>query len=357
MTVLPSPPALSLRALTRRFDAVTALADISFSLAEGEILCLLGASGCGKSTLLRLIAGVERPDAGEIALAGRMLAGPGVFVEPEARDIGFMFQDYALFPHLSVAENVAFGLRGWSRAAVQTRVAEVLALAGVEALAARYPHMLSGGESQRVALARALAPRPRLLLMDEPFSNLDQGLREAVRAETLAALRGLGMAAILVTHDPAEALALADRLVLMRAGRIEAVADPRSLYHLPPTLYAARFLGPGSTLDGIVQGGALRTPLGTFAAPALAEGQAAVAFFRPQALSLCPPSEGVGAQIVGRDFLGAQERLALRLDSGATVQIEQPSTRWAAALDRVGLRLDQAAVQVFAAPDPGGPRG
>lgn len=352
MTAAPlSPPApwLRLDRVSCRFGAVTALAEISFSLGAGEILCLLGASGCGKSTLLRLIAGVERPDSGEITLAGRLLAGPGRFVEPEARGIGFMFQDYALFPHLSVADNVAFGLRGAPSAAVKARVAEVLAVAGVAGLAARYPHQLSGGESQRVALARALAPRPGLLLMDEPFSNLDQGLRDSVRAETLALLRQLGVAAILVTHDPAEALAVADHLAVMHAGRIEALADPRSLYHAPPTLYAARFLGPGSTLPGRVAGGALLTPLGRFAAPGLAEGQAAVAFFRPQALVLCDPSEGAAARIERAEFLGAQERLVLRLETGgAELRLDLPPARHPQRPQRVGLRLDPAAVQVFA---------
>lgn len=353
MTAAPlSPPApwLRLERVSRRFGAVTALAEISFNLGRGEILCLLGASGCGKSTLLRLIAGVERPDGGEITLAGRVLAGQGGFVAPEARGIGFMFQDYALFPHLNVAENVAFGLRGVPADALRARVAEVLAVAGVAGLAARYPHQLSGGESQRVALARALAPRPGLLLMDEPFSNLDQGLRDSVRAETLALLRQLGVAAILVTHDPAEALAVADHLAVMHAGKIEALADPRSLYHAPPTLYAARFLGPGSTLRGVVAGGALLTPLGRFAAPGLDEGQAAVAFFRPQALALCDPSEGAAARIERAEFLGAQERLVLRLETGgAALRLDLPSARQPHSPERVGLRLDPGAVQVFAA--------
>ncbi|PYF08163.1 iron(III) transport system ATP-binding protein [Rhodobacter viridis] len=352
MTAAPLPPApapaLVLDALSRRFGAVTALETISLSLAEGEILCLLGASGCGKSTLLRLIAGIERPDSGTVTLSGRVLSGPGVFVEPEARGIGFMFQDYALFPHLSVAENVAFGLRGQPRGQVQARVAEVLAVAGVGSLAERYPHMLSGGESQRVALARALAPRPGLLLMDEPFSNLDQGLRETVRAETLALLRQMRVGAIIVTHDPAEALAVADRLALMHRGRIEALAEPRQVYHSPPTLYAARFLGPGTALPGVVRGGVLATPLGRFDAPDLAEGAAAVAFFRPQALSLCDPAEGAAARVTACAFLGAQERLSLRLEeSGAEVQLDLPAAQPPRALSRIGVRLDPDAVRVF----------
>lgn len=350
---LPPSPWLSLEGVSRRFNGVAALEDISFQLGAGEILCLLGASGCGKSTLLRLIAGVDRPDTGTITLAGQVLSGPGVFAEPEARGIGFMFQDYALFPHLSVADNVAFGLKGRPRAEVQARVKEVLAVAGVAPLAGRFPHMLSGGESQRVALARALAPRPRLLLMDEPFSNLDQGLRETVRAETLALLRQVQVGAIIVTHDPTEALAVADRLAVMRGGRIEALERPRQLYHVPPTVYVAQFLGAGSVVPGVVQAGKIATPLGVFAAPDLAQGQPALAFFRPQALTLCDPAEGARARVQRQDFLGALERVVLTLENGgAQVQLDLPSNALPHLNGIVGLRLDPAAVSVFAAETP-----
>ena len=349
----PERDGLVARGLVRRFGQAPALNGVSLTVAKGEVVCLLGASGCGKSTLLRLIAGVEPPDAGEVWLAGRCLVGAGRFVEPEARGIGFMFQDFALFPHLSVADNVTFGLKGQPRAAVQARVAEVLSVAGVAHLAQRFPHMLSGGESQRVALARALAPRPALLLMDEPFSNLDQGLRETVRAETLRLLRGLGITTLLVTHDPQEALATADRLVLMRAGQIEAMGTPRQVYHTPPTLYAARFLGPGNVLPGTVRDGHLETPLGRFAAPDLADGQAAVAFFRPQALALCPPGEGVAAQIVAREFLGARERvtLALRGPKPQTIFMDLAPDHGLEAQEVIGLRIAAPAVRVFGGQD------
>ena len=345
---------LELRGLARRFGTNSAVNDVSLRLAPGEITCLLGASGCGKSTLLRLIAGVEVPDAGEIVLGGRMLSGAGVFVEPEARRVGFMFQDYALFPHLSVAGNVAFGLRGQSRDMVRARVQEVLAVAGAGALADRYPHLLSGGESQRVALARALAPRPALLLMDEPFSNLDPALRETVRADTLGLLRSLGIGALIVTHDPVEALAAGDRVVLMRAGRIEAEGKPRALYAHPPTLFAARFLGPGTALPCTVAQGAVSTPLGRFDAPGLAQGAAAVLFFRPQALSILPAGEGVAARIVGREFLGGQERLSLMLGAdGSVVQVLVPTEAAGVRQTDLGIRLDPAQALVF----PAGPGG
>lgn len=346
--------ALTAHDLRRRYGTTTALDGVTLTLGQGEIICLLGASGCGKSTLLRLIAGVEHPDGGTITLAGRELVGPDRFVEPEARNIGFMFQEYALFPHLNVAANVAFGLAGQRRAQVQDRVNEVLAVAGVSHLADRFPHMLSGGEQQRVALARALAPRPSILLMDEPFSNLDQGLRETVRGETLRLLRTLGITAIIVTHDPQEALATGDRVVLMRTGRVEAEGQPRALYHCPPTLYAARFLGPGNSLPGTVSNGHLQTALGRFAAPGLAEGRPAVAFFRPQALSLLDPAQGAPARILSRDFQGELERIDLALaEGGQHLQIQLPASPLLADGRRdggaVGLRLDPAAVRVLAA--------
>ncbi|MDQ2095546.1 ABC transporter ATP-binding protein [Rhodalgimonas zhirmunskyi] len=358
----PAPnPSLSLQGISRHYGDVQALNDISFDLAEGEILCLLGASGCGKSTLLRLIAGIEDPDRGEIRLAGQLVSDQSAHVEPEARGIGFMFQDYALFPHLSVADNVAFGLKGWSRAETRARVSEMLDMAGISALADRFPHMLSGGESQRVALARALAPRPGLLLMDEPFSNLDQGLRATVRAETLSLLHQMRVGTIIVTHDPQEALAVADRIVLIRDGRIEAMGTPRGLYNDPPTAYTARFLGPGTGLPGRIQNGNLVTPLGQFAAPGLQDGQSAEAFFRPQALSLCAADQGgYPARVLRREFLGAQDRLTLALEdtadtdcSGIKVQLDLPAASVDQAtasqqVDHLGLRLDPAAVHIFA---------
>ncbi len=340
---------LSLRAVCKAFGPVAALDQVSLQVAKGEILCLLGPSGCGKSTLLRMIGGVERADDGAMELGGRPIFGPHLFVEPEDRNIGFMFQDYALFPHLTVAENVAFGLRGIGRAAKAARTAEVLDVAGVAPLADRYPHMLSGGEQQRVALARALAPRPALLLMDEPFSNLDQGLRDTVRAETLRLLRSLGTTAIIVTHDPQEALAISDRLVLLRNGRVVADDRPRQLYQYPPDLYAARFLGPGNELAASVEAGSVDTPLGRFAAPDLTEGDAVTVFFRPTALHLLPAGDGSGAVVIDSVFRGEVERLTLRLaGSSELLRIEVPPGSPPPIGAAVGLGLDPGAVRIFA---------
>ncbi len=346
MTMPLAEPILALREVSRQFGGVAALDRVSLTVSPGEILCLLGPSGCGKSTLLRLIAGVDRPDGGEIRLAGAEVAGPARFVEPEARRIGFMFQDYALFPHLTVAQNVAFGLAGTGRAAVAARTAEVLEIAGVSALAGRHPHELSGGEQQRVALARALAPRPALLLMDEPFSNLDQGLRETVRAETLRLLRDLGTTAVMVTHDPQEALATGDRLAVMRAGRIEAEGTPRQLYRAPPSLYVAQFLGPGKTLAGRVAGGRMDSPLGPVPAPPGLPDGPAVLFLRPQ--DIRPAAEGAAAVVRSVSFQGESERVTALLDStGAEVVLHLPAGQPLRAGQRVALALRGPAL-VFA---------
>ncbi|GMA76957.1 hypothetical protein GCM10025880_33740 [Methylorubrum aminovorans] len=258
---------LDIRGVSRRYSRTLALDDVSLSLSAGEILAVLGDSGCGKSTLLRLVAGLDAPDSGEIRIDGRPVAGRGGEEPPETRGVGLMFQDYALFPHLTVLANVRFGLRHLpgkqAREVARERLAEV-GLAGREA---SYPATLSGGEAQRVALARALAPRPRLLLLDEPFSNLDAGTRERVRADTLAVLRQDGIGAILVTHDAAEAVEFADRIALMRKGRLVQCGTAEALYRAPVCPFAARALGDVVMVAGLVSGGRLTTPLGSVALP------------------------------------------------------------------------------------------
>src|SRR5512144_252134 len=249
---------IRLDSVTKRFGDVVAVDAAELDVAGGEVVALLGPSGCGKTTLLRTIAGFERPDAGTIEVGGRVVAGPS-WAPPEARGVGMVFQDYGLFPHLTVAENVGFGLARRDRA---TRVPALLALVDLCGLGARYPHELSGGQQQRVALARALAPAPRVVLLDEPWSNVDPQLRSELRAEVSAVLRLLRVTTILVTHDREEAFSVADRIALMRDGAIVQVGTPEELYFTPVDRRAAEFLGAGNMLTGDAHEGVAHTSLG-----------------------------------------------------------------------------------------------
>ncbi|RMD48385.1 MAG: ABC transporter ATP-binding protein [Alphaproteobacteria bacterium] len=331
------PPRLEVRDLVRRFDGRTAVDHVSFSVAAGQICCLLGPSGCGKSTTLRMIAGVERPDAGEIRIDGRMVEGPGVHVPPEKRSVGMMFQDFALFPHLNVAQNIAFGLRG-PRAERRARVEELLERVGLAGFGDKFPHELSGGEQQRVALARALAPRPRIMLMDEPFSGLDSRLRDEVRDATLGVLRAEGAAVVLVTHEPDEAMRMADEILLMRAGRIVQRGAPYNIYNNPVDREAAAFFSDVNVIRGRVRGALVATPFGEFLTPGLADGTEVEIIVRPQHLRLdfdrggkgpAPSREhGVAARgIVERArFVGNQSLVDFRMEAdGSRLRASVPA--------------------------------
>ena len=315
---------LVLDRVSKRFGpgSAPAVDGLSLRVAEGEILALLGPSGCGKTTTLRLIAGLETPDAGTITLRGRTVAGPGQTVPPEERGVGIVFQDYALFPHLTVSDNVGFGLPRPSR---RGRVEEVLDLVGLGGLASRYPHELSGGQQQRVALARALAPAPAVMLLDEPFSNLDADLRAQMRDEVERILRSSATTAVFVTHDQEEAFTLADRVGVLRAGAVEQLATPQQIYHRPATRFVAAFVGAADFLPGVVTGQGIVTEVGTFAnVELLAAGARVDVMIRPDDITFVPETNGAGT-ITRRYFRGSETVYCIRLPSGHRVHSSQPS--------------------------------
>ena len=317
----PGTYALQLRDVHKSFGPVTAVAGVNLSLPPGEILCLLGPSGCGKTTTLRLIAGFDTPDAGEIHIAGRPVYGARVNQSPEKRRIGMVFQEGALFPHLTVAGNVAFGVPKNRRRELTAEALRMVGLAGYET---RYPHQLSGGQQQRVALARALAPEPALILMDEPFSSLDPGLREQLRAEVRAILRQRGATAVCVTHDQDEAMQLGDRVLVMQDGRVEQTGTPETLFHNPDTRFAAQFFGAAHFLPAWQDGPFLTCEIGRmpwpdfWPSPWPAHRQLQV-MIRPDCVDIIPDEHGNGS-ILRRDFRGAFYLYTVALPSGQPVQ-------------------------------------
>jgi len=285
MQVTGDTPRLEIRNIRRVFGGRNVVNDVSLRVAPGQVTCLLGPSGCGKSTTLRIIAGVDRQTSGEILIDGALIAGDGMMQPPEARSVGLMFQDFALFPHLSVSENVAFGLKG-TRTEKRLRVRELLEKVGLVRFLNAYPHELSGGEQQRVALARALAPRPRIMLMDEPFSGLDNRLRDGIRDETLAILKDEGAAVLLVTHEPEEAMRMADEIALMRQGRIVQQGAPYNIYNTPVDKAAAAFFSDVNVIRGRVKGLLTDTAFGQFMTPAVPDGAEVDIVIRPQHLKI-----------------------------------------------------------------------
>jgi len=340
------PAALQIAGLTKRFGRVTAVEDLDLTAHAGEFIALLGPSGCGKTTTLRLVAGFEQPDSGTIEIDGQLVAGEGQFVPPERRRIGMMFQEYALFPHLSVGKNVAYGIpRGPDR---DRRVEEALALVDLEGFRDRMPHQLSGGQQQRVALARALATRPTVMLLDEPFSNLDPERRTQIRADVRAILKRAGVTVLLVTHDQEEALSLADRVAVMLDGHIEQLATPEDLYHYPATRAVARFIGDADWLPGLAEGNRVITPIGEVATHGEAHGPVDV-LIRPEMVELCPPEQAPPAHtgvIIDRHFFGHDQLATIELPTGDRLQSRWISREWRRPGDRVGLRLHGPA-QVF----------
>jgi iron(III) transport system ATP-binding protein len=319
---------LDLHDVTKRFsvDGPPAVDGLSLHVDQGEILALLGPSGCGKTTTLRIIAGLEAPDSGTVMVRGRTVAGPGQAVPPEDRGVGIVFQDYALFPHLTVAENVSFGLPRLGRDARQTRVSEVLDLVGMSGLEERYPHELSGGQQQRVAVARALAPAPALMLLDEPFSSLDADLRAQTRDEIERILRSTGTTTVFVTHDQEEAFTLADRVGVLQAGRMEQLDTPQQVYHRPATRFVASFVGAADFLPGTVTSEGIVTEVGIFPdADRRETGESVEVMIRPDDISFEPDDGGPGV-ITSRHFRGSETVYCIHLPSGHRVHSSQPSS-------------------------------
>lgn len=318
---------LEVRSVAKRYGGGGSFAvrDVSLTVAQGEVLAVVGESGSGKTTLLRLIAGLEVPTAGEVLLNGVVASSPRGCAPPERRGVGLVFQDYALFPHLTVVDNVAFGLHGLNRARRPDRALQTLELVGLRDYARRYPHELSGGQQQRVALARALAPQPALLLLDEPFSNLDVVLRAQVRDEIGQILRAAGTTALFVVHDLDDVLSIADRIAILKHGTLQQIDTPEAVYHRPVDEYVARLFGTTNLLPGIPRGAGFDTPLGYVAAPDAREHTAPVTLsIRPQDVEITGPGgEGTLATVRQTRFRGDHQEVVLVLttESGAAHEL------------------------------------
>lgn len=306
---------LQIRGITKAFGEQPVLRGVDLEVPSGRLAAVLGPSGCGKTTLLRVVAGFERADGGSVVLAGREVTGPGTHVAPERRRVAVVPQEGALFPHLTVAQNVAFGLRGGrgARRTTGTRVTELLELVGLRGYEERMPAQLSGGQQQRVAVARALAPRPDVVLLDEPFSALDAALRASVRADVRAALHAAGATAVLVTHDQEEALSTADVVAVMRDGVVVQSGTPKEVYRFPRDVEVARFVGEAVVIPATVRGGVVWTPLGHLPLAQAAADGVGRAVLRPEQVHLVPEGEGLTARVVDRYFYGHDASVALEV--------------------------------------------
>ena len=344
---------LTCTSVSKMFDGITAVDSVDLKVAKGELLALLGPSGCGKTTLLRLIAGFEAPDAGEIRLGDRVLTSSRTVLPPEKRRIALVFQDFALFPHLSTGSNVAFGLPNGSDKRV--RVEELLALVGLEGLEQRMPHQLSGGQQQRVALARALASEPELVLLDEPFSNLDPSIRVRVRMEVKQLIQSIGITAIFVTHDQEEALSLAEQVAVMIDGQIQQVGEPEVVYTHPANRLVGEFVGGANFLMATASEGFVECELGRLQIESGFSGSVEL-MVRPENL-VVSESEGEPAEVVSIDYYGHDEMVTVRLQSGNLLRVRLLATTKIIEGQRVGVTLQGDDALVFPANGPSPVRG
>ncbi len=341
---------LTFEHVERRYGDSKALNGVSLEVAPGEIVCLLGPSGCGKTTLLRIASGIEKPSRGRILINDQEMAGPNRFVPPEKRNVGLMFQDFALFPHLTILDNVAFGLKPLPLAEAERQARNLLARVGLAHYAGQYPHILSGGEQQRVALARALVPRPAVILMDEPFSGLDVQLREAMQEETLDLLRETRATALIVTHHREEAMRLGDRVAVMRAGRLVQIGKAEDLYRNPADLFVARLFSEINEVEYLVTGNAIHTPLGQFSAPGLIEGERATLCIRQRSIRLVSKGSGLFGRVLHVKFLGDAAQVEVGVQGfEEPLKVRVAEGQAPARGSEVGVEIDPVSVLVFPA--------
>lgn len=346
---------LGLEHISHAFDGKLAVNDVSLRVDKGEVVCLVGPSGCGKSTTLRIAAGLEQVQTGRVVVNDRLVGGEGIHVPPELRAVGLVFQDYALFPHLRVLENVAFGINeDLPREARRDAAREMLDKVGLTHLAEAFPHTLSGGEQQRVALARALAPRPGLMLMDEPFSGLDIGLRDRIRDDTLALLKEIGTATLLVTHDPEEAMRMADRIALMREGRLVQEGPPARVYGAPDGPFCCSFFSNVNRLQSVVENKVANSPLGELAAPGLEDGSRVDVLIRPEAIRIETNErtdlQAITAEVVDSRVLGPYSLVYVRTETdGPIFEARVPGTMPPLPGAICHITLDELQVFVFPA--------
>lgn len=334
------------------YNGMPSVNGVSFDVNAGEVVSLLGPSGCGKTTLLRLAAGLEQPQDGSISLNGETISSASMIMPPERRGIGYMFQDYALFPHLTVLQNVLFGLAQKGSDADQ-RAREVLEEVGMDGAAAMYPHELSGGQQQRVALARALAPKPKVILLDEPYAGLDSRLRERIRDQMLHVLKASNAAALMVTHDAEEAMFMSDRIVVLRNGHVVQTGRPVNLYCQPSSAFVAEFFGEVNRVDGVISNKRVITPIGSFKAPSsLADGSAASVVIRYEALVIDPGNDGVIGEVMESRLLGRASLIHLSVPTDNDelhLHARIPGLNSIEVGSRVRVRVDPAQTFVFGA--------